>query len=82
MTDNSSHIDWQPIETAPHNGDTVLLWNGKPNFGRYSRGCWQTESMWGGCYSHWASINEPKAEGPRYNKQKGIVSHLFWWGYP
>lgn len=66
----SKNIEWQPIETAPKDGTTVLLWDGIETTGywkdyTFSPGCWQLALT--GAYAQDADLDNPTHWAPLPN---------------
>lgn len=70
---------WQPIESAPKSGETLLLWeSGDPECGHWSTSVWVTK---GGAWisyesrsdtleiepTHWMPLPKPPTQGQREN---------------
>lgn len=65
-------IDWQPIETAPRDGATVLLWipregdcacclPARAESAKWDRGAWDMLLDEAPDPTHWAPLNIPEA---------------------
>jgi hypothetical protein len=54
-----TNTEWHPIETAPRDGQFLLLWSdGHWVVARYYRGHWDDDERWQDRATHWMPLPE------------------------
>mgnify|MGYP006363913231 CR=1 FL=1 len=65
-------MEWQPIETAPKNGEEIIVFvNSKPAAAKFAGNCWEITADLFECFypqihgnpTHWMKLNPPEQEG-------------------